>query len=112
MKRQSIDELLEATRDSDARVRKNAARELCPCEIKLNDSRTLNRLIEMTADPDRDVRRIALHTLIDGSPRSRQADVVRALESMYNDPDPKVRRHVRKILARHRTTGKINLNLH
>jgi HEAT repeat protein len=112
MKRQSISELIEATRNPDPRVRKVAARDLCPCQIKRNNPRAWDRIIEMTADPDRDVRRIALHTLIDGSPQSRRTDVVRALESMHNDPDQKLRRHVRKVLARHRAMGTVNLNLH
>jgi hypothetical protein len=65
----------------------------------------------MTGDPDRQVRRIALHTLIDGSPRSREMDVLRALEGMRDDPDLKLRRNVRKILARHRATGSINIEM-
>jgi HEAT repeat protein len=107
-----IDELLQATHDPDPGVRKVATRELCPCEVKVNDPRVWDRVLQMAADPDRDVRRIALHTLIDGSPRSREHNVVHALEGRRDDSDPKLRRNVRKILARYRATGKLNFDGH
>ena len=112
MRRQSIPELLEATRDPNPKVRKAATRDLCPCEVKANDSDAWDRLIAMTADPEIEVRRIALHAILDGSPRSRRAEVIRVLESMYNDPHPRLRRQVRKVLARHRATGKVNFDAH
>jgi HEAT repeat protein len=112
MRRQSIAELLNATRDPNPKVRKAATRDLCPCQIKVNDSDAWNRLVAMTADPESEVRWIALHAILDGSPRSRRAEVVRALESMYHDPNPRLRRQVRKVLGRHRATGKVNFDAH
>jgi len=112
MRRQSIPELLEATRDPNPKVRKAATRDLCPCEVKANDSDAWDRLIAMTADPEIEVRRIALHAILDGSPRSRRAEVICVLEGMYDDPHPRLRRQVRKVLARHRATGKVNFDAH
>ncbi len=112
MRKQSIAKLLEATRSAHPKVRKAAARDLCPCQIKVNNSDAWNRVIEMTADPDCEVRRIALHAILDGSPRSRRAEVIRALESMYHDPNPRLRRQARKVLARHRATGRVNPDAH
>ena len=112
MKARRLDALVEASRDPDPGIRKVAVRELCPCVIKTNDARAWDRVLELTRDSNRDVRRIALHTIIDGSPRSREPDVVRALDAMRNDPDRRLRRNVRKILARHRATGRINSGAH
>jgi hypothetical protein len=112
MKARRIDALVAATHDPDPRARKVAVRELCPCVIQRNDERAWDRVLELTRDSSRDVRRIALHTLIDGSPRSRETDVVRALDAMRNDPDARLCRNARKVLARHRATGKINLGAH
>jgi hypothetical protein len=108
MKARRIDALLEASHDPDPHARKVAVRELCPCALKVNDARAWDRVLELTRDSNRDVRRIALHTIIDGSPRSREAEVVRTLEAMRDDPDQRLRRQVRKVLARHRATGRIN----
>ena len=112
MRKRSIAELLEATRDPNPQVRKAATRDLCPCETKVNDPDAWNRVIEMTTDPESEVRRIALHAILDGSPRSRRAEVIRALEGMYHDPHPRLRRQARKVLARHRATGKVNFDAH
>lgn len=111
MKHQIIDAVLTETRDPDPRVRRRATRELCPCEIKVHRDDVWERILELTRDPDLGVRRSALHTLIDGSPRSRADNIVAAFEDLRNDPNPRLRRHVRKLLARYRSTGKINLDL-
>jgi hypothetical protein len=112
MKARRLDALLEASRDRDPRVRKVAVRELCPCVIKTNDVRAWDRVLELTRDSNRDVRRIALHTIVDGSPRSRETEIVNALEAMRDDPDQKLRRQVRRTLARHRATGRVNFGAH
>ena len=103
-----IHEALLASRDPDPEVRRQAVRDLCPCEVKRNDAEVWSRVFEMTQDPDVRVRRNALHGMIDGSPASVEARVVGALEGMRDDPAPKLRRNVRKILARYRRTGKVN----
>ena len=108
MEKRTIDDLLNETHDPDPRVRKQAARDLCPCEIKTDDPKVWNRVFELTADPDPAVRKSVFHTLIDGSPKARETDVLSALERLHNDPDRKLRRIVRKVLARYRATGKIN----
>lgn len=100
--------LLDASRDPDPEVRRQAVRELCPCEVKRNDPEVWSRVFELTQDPNQRVRRNALHGMIDGSPREFEGRVVAALEAMRDDPEPKIRRNVRKILARYRRTGKIN----
>ena len=112
MKPRGIDELLRQSYDPDPTLRKWAVRELCPCELKLNDSDTWDRILEMTSDFNVGVRRNALHALIDGSPREREPEVIGALEGMRDDPDAKLRRHIRKLLARYRRTGRINIEGH
>ena len=112
MARLEVSALVEATRSPNARERRQAVRELCACRLKANHREAWDRVLELSGDPDVNVRRNALHVLIDGSPRSRREDVVHALEHMRNDPVPRVRRHVRKILARYRRTGQVNLGLH
>ena len=47
-----LDEVLELTRDHDARKRKWAVRQLCPCHLKYNDDQVWDRLIAMAADDD------------------------------------------------------------
>ena len=39
-------------------------------------------------------------------------EATRAPDPKVRKPDPRLRRHVRRILARHRATGTINLGLH
>jgi HEAT repeat protein len=112
MQPKPIDEVLRETYDADPALRKRAVRQLCPCLLKLNDRQAWDRILELTRDGDLGVRRNALHTLIDGSPRDRESEVVGALEGMRDDPDAKLRRQVRKLLARYRRTGRINLNAH
>ena len=110
MQPRTIDEVLRETYDADPALRKRAVRELCPCELKVNDSEAWDRILELTRDRAVGVRRNALHTLIDGSPREREPEIVGALEGMRDDPDAKLRRHARKLLARYRRTGRINFN--
>jgi hypothetical protein len=108
----TIGELLRGAYDANPESHRRAVRELCPCELKMNHSEAWDRILELTRDRDAGVRRNALHTLIDGSPRQRESDGVCALERMRNDSDGKMRRHARKLLARHRRTGRINLDAH
>lgn len=112
MARADVDAAIDATRSPDAEERRWAVRELCACRIQANHRAAWDRVLELTADPQLRVRRNALHVLIDGSLRERRGDVIEALERMRVDPDPKLRRRVRKILARYRRTGQVNLNLH
>lgn len=112
MDRETLASLLRDTHDSDPVVRRHAARELCPCEIKVNERRVWDRILELCRDRDVSVRRSALHTMIDGSPRERAEQILDAFERMRDDPDPKLRRHVRKLQARYRRTGRINLAGH
>lgn len=69
MDRETLASLLRDTHDADPAVRRHAARELCPCEIKVNDGQVWDRILELCGDPDVSVRRSVLHTMIDGSPR-------------------------------------------
>ena len=112
MARTDVEATIEATRSLDVSERRWAVRDLCACHIKANHREAWDRVLELTADPHVDVRRNALHVLIDGSPRERHDEVVAAIESMRDDPDAKLRRNVRRILARHRRTGRVNLSLH
>jgi hypothetical protein len=102
--------LLDLTFDPDARVRRRAVSQLCPCHLKRNDPRVWDRVLSLAGDPDRNVRNWVLHVLTDGSPRSRIAEVVRALEGMEHDVDPKLRRKARQVLAHFRRTGVLNIS--
>ena len=112
MARVDLDAVIAETRSVDAEERRLAVRELCACRIKANHGEAWDRVLELTSDPHVDVRKNALHVLIDGSPRAREREVVGAIEGMRVDPDPKLRRNVRRVLARYRRTGQINLNQH
>lgn len=104
-----IDELLDLTRNDDAKARAAALRELCPCHVKFNDARVWDRTFEMAADPDAKVRGTVLHLLCDGSPRERNAEVVAIVERMQHDDNDKLRRTARKVMAQYRKTGQINV---
>ncbi|MDA1190827.1 MAG: hypothetical protein O3A46_03975 [Candidatus Poribacteria bacterium] len=103
-----LDEIIEASYDPDPKVRKQAARDLCPCELKMNYAPAWNRLLELIHDDDADVQRIAFHTLTDGSPREREAEIIEAIKALENVKEPKLRRQVRRTLMQYRTKGKIN----
>ena len=109
MQQNDVEYLLQLTKDTNPSVRKEAVRELCPCELKFNNQAVWDRLIEMGSDADLGVRRNVVHVLCDGSPRERQAEVLQALEGMYQDPDRKLRRQIRGLLAHYKRTGKINV---
>src|SRR5688500_10018548 len=106
---EEVTELIELSRSDDAKVRKVALVNLCPCHVRANFAPAWDRVFEMVGDPDPIVRRTAVHMLADGSPKERQSDVVDALESLRNDPDRKVRRQVRDVLGAFRRTGRVNV---
>jgi HEAT repeat protein len=112
LERKTIDGVLQETYSAKPAERKAAVRELCPCELKIDNNDVWFRILELTRDPDAGVRRGALYSLIDGSPRAREEEVVRALEGMRNDSDPKLRRHARRLLDRYRRTGRVNIDGH
>jgi hypothetical protein len=103
------EDIIRETFSPDARVRRRAVRDLCPCHVQRDVEEIWQRLLSMTQDPDDDVRYAVMHTLCDGSPASREAQVVSALESMYNDPYEKLRRKVRHAVMSYRRTGKWNV---
>src|SRR4051812_8945747 len=90
--RDEIDGLLEQTASSDAAVRVDALKFLCPCHVKRNEPRVWDRILSLIDDPSAKVRSHAFHLLADGSPREREGDVVTAIESLQHDPDEKLRR--------------------
>ncbi len=100
---------LECSYDADAKVRRVAAKTLCPCHVRANVTEVWERLLEMTSDPDAGVRADVVHALADGSPRERAPEIAAALESLYNDPDRKVRKRVRMVLSAYRRTGRVNV---
>lgn len=103
-----IQELLEATRDPNPKLRKAALLDLCPCHVRANRPEVWDRIIEMRADEDAGVRSVVLHNLCDGSPRARHDQVVEAVEGLANDSDKKLRRRARNAMAVYRRTGVIN----
>jgi hypothetical protein len=104
-----LQEVLELTRDRDARRRSWAVRQLCPCHLKRNDAQVWDRLIAMASDDDPHVRSTVLHVLCDGSPRSREQEIIAALQRLEHDTDVGLRRRVRKVLAQYRRTGTVNV---
>lgn len=104
-----VEDLIQLTYDSNPKVRATAVRALCPCHVKADVPMIWDRILDMIHDEDLHVRKTILHALGDGSPRVLEAEVVDALENMQHDSDPKLKRHVRKLLAHYRRTGKVNL---
>jgi hypothetical protein len=104
-----IDELIGLTFDDDAKVRKIAVANLCPCHVRADFSEAWDRIIAMTADESPIVRRQVVHMLADGSPNHRQDEVVAALDTLRNDPDKVVRKQVRKVLGAYNRTGRVNV---
>ena len=105
-----VEEWLARTRSPDPALRQRAIQALCPCHVRGDERGMWDRILEMSDDPDVAVRRAAFHALTDGSPRSRASDVVAAIERMRQDPDRRLRRAVRRFLAQHRRTGRVNVN--
>jgi HEAT repeat protein len=108
-RRGEIESLLEQSSDPDPKVRAAALRNLCPCHVKRNEPLVWDRVLELADDPSIEVRRQVFHLLGDGSPREREEEAVAAMERMTRDPDPKLRRHARKVMARYRRGGTINV---
>jgi HEAT repeat protein len=100
---------LSCSYDSDPKVRRVAAKALCPCHVQANVPEVWERLIEMTSDDDVGVRLDVVHALADGSPRERAHDIAEVLERMYNDPDAKVRKRVRRVVSAYRRTENLNV---
>ena len=108
MNSNEIRELLEATHDSNPKIRKAALLQLCPCHVRANRAEIWERLLQLQTDSDAGVRSVVLHNLCDGSPRDREDEVVAAIERLANDQDRKLRRRARNALAVYRSTGIIN----
>lgn len=104
-----IQSLLAQTYSADADDRAEAVRELCPCHLKRNLPEVWQRMIALQADPERCVRTQVLHVLADGSPHEYEAQVVSAVQRLAQDSDEKIRRNARKVLAKYRKSGNINV---
>lgn len=104
-----IQHLLAQTYSGDADERARAVRELCPCHLKRNLPEVWGRMIALQTDPERCVRTQVLHVLADGSPREYEAQVVAAVQNLAQDDDDKIRRNARKVLAKYRKSGNINV---
>ena len=102
-------EALERSRHPDARERRAALHDMCPCEQKRVAGALWDRILEMRSDPDPGVRRAVIHALCDGSPAERESQVIDALESLEQDPDRRARRMARQVMAQYRRTGRINV---
>ena len=104
-----VGEWLERSRSDDPLIRKRAVQHLCPCHVRAKHDHVWRRIMDLAADPDRSVRSAAIHALGDGSPQEIRDQVIATLERRFHDPDRKLRRVVRKLLAFHRRTGRINI---
>jgi hypothetical protein len=105
----SIAEQLEKTKDSNARNRYLALKDICPCRVKEDINLFWNRIFEMAHDEDPTVRYQVLHTICDGSPNHLEQNVLDTLEIFNRDVDQKIRRKAHKILANYKATGKWNI---
>ena len=110
LRSQEVAEWLERTHSDDPALRRRAVQALCPCHVRGDQEGMWERILEMSGDADASVRRTVFHALTDGSPRARAAEVVSTIESMRQDEDLRLRRSVRKFLAQHRRTGRVNVN--
>lgn len=109
MHQSEITELLGATRHKDAKVRRAAIIQLCPCRMRKNHVAVWDRLIELHADADVGVRSIVLHNLCDGSPHDREAEIISVVETLATDSNLRLRRRARNALAEFRRIGTINV---
>ncbi len=105
-----VEAILSSTHDEDPARRRRAVTELCPCHVRADNDLVWDRIFELAADPDLGVRRLVFHAMVDGSPNSRLPEIVEAVEQLRNDESPKLRRQARKLLAKYRRTGRINLD--
>ena len=108
MNRTKINGILEQTHDLNAKVRRSALLNLCPCHVRSDIPDVWDRLLETRIDPDPRVRSLVFHALCDGSPSSREAQVVAAVTAMQSDSDKRLRRRARGVIAAYRRTGRIN----
>lgn len=104
-----IDAIIDLTKHENARVRKTALVEMCPCRVKRDLSEFWARVVEMVDDEDPLVRRQVLHTLCDGSPAHLEYQVAEALQIFNKDKDPQVRRMAHKVLGHYQRSGKWNI---
>ena len=105
----TLQEILDASRDPDPEIRRKAVRDLCPCQVKMKDGEVWDRVFEMARDPNVRVRRNAFHAIIDGLPGELTAKALATLEAMRDsEPEARLRCNVRRILAHHHRTGRIN----
>lgn len=99
---------------SDSSVRLTALRQLCPCKLRSDASKTefepvWDRIFLMVHDDCPGVRAQVLHTICDGSPSSLEAEVAEALEVFNRDEDKAIRRTAHKVLAEYTRTGRWNV---
>ncbi|XP_075246673.1 uncharacterized protein LOC142340114 isoform X2 [Convolutriloba macropyga] len=104
-----VSTVVELTKHSDARVRKSALKQMCPCKVKQDVAPFWERVFQMLHDQDDDVRAQVLHTICDGSPSHLEPEVADALEVFNRDPNSKIRRQAHKALTAYRKTGKWNV---
>jgi hypothetical protein len=107
--RSEIPLLLELSRDRDPKMRRRAVQALCPCEVKVHDAEIWDRFLEMADDPDALVRRWIIHVLCDGSPAVYEARILDVLERLRDDADERVKKRARKVLAKVRHGGMLNV---
>ncbi|XP_062586258.1 uncharacterized protein LOC134247873 [Saccostrea cucullata] len=104
-----IDVIIELTKHENARVRRTALVEMCPCRVKKDLSDFWARVLEMVDDADPQVRRQVLHTLCDGSPAHLETQVAESLELFNRDSDAQIRRTAHKVLGHYWKSGKWNI---
>jgi hypothetical protein len=106
---ENLDVILGLTHHPDAKVRRRALVELCPCRVERDVDAFWSRVFEMVDDKDAEVRLQVLHTLCDGAPLRLESRVMEAVEFFNRDPDTTVRRAAHKVIASYSRTGKFNI---
>ena len=108
-KTSDIDVIIELTKHENARVRKRALKEICPCRVKSDIDEFWLRVFAMVDDPDDEVRKQVLHTVCDGSPLHLEDEVMNTVLRFNNDSNATIRRTAHKVLATYRSKGKWNI---
>ena len=103
-------ELIELTKSTNAKVRLEAAKSMCPCHVLEDDIPEFwERLFQLAHDEDAKVRFQAMHDMCDGSPTKYEEPIMECIDFLARDKDADVRRTANKVQQSYKKYGKYNI---